>query len=145
MSKYLRKYYCRITKEFVQTITHEFSLLDCISTKGVWFDWDVNIPLTKSRQSGNTPPPHMYTPGSPPLNLQYLSVSIHYTFAGNATEQETQAALDDIEVKNLELQAQKEALQNVSSIFDVVMQVSCLTLCKSTLLRQKVDTTKRDG
>ena len=47
-------------------------------------------------------------------------------------EQETQAALDDIEVKNLELQAQKEALQNVSSIFDVVMQVSCLTLsCKS--------------
>jgi hypothetical protein len=29
-------------------------------------------------------------------------------------EQETQAALDDIEVKNLELQAQKETLQHVS-------------------------------
>ena len=28
-------------------------------------------------------------------------------------DQETQAALDDIEIKNLELQAQKEALQHV--------------------------------
>lgn len=38
-------------------------------------------------------------------------------------EQETQAALDDIEVKNLELQAQKEALQHVSSIFDVIVHL----------------------
>ena len=49
-------------------------------------------------------------------------------------EQETQAALDDIEIKNLELQAQKEALQHVCFVYWTLMfqaidvcPVSCVT------------------